>query len=120
MKLVSIILNLIIISGCHDGNESRINNPPFTDTTIITRPSDNNLNYDSLLLKYSNTFKATEIGLDKCLSEEMSSFILNNDTSFLERRKECKNFITIILAKLYYHHLQCCNQGYDLLSMKND
>lgn len=115
MKLLSIILNLFFLSSCHqNGNNVVMHSQTVADTII--KPCNND--YDSLLVKYSNSFKATEIDLNKCLSEQEQSFILKVDTNCLEGQKEYKKFIAIILAKLYSHHLQCCNQGYDLLSMK--
>jgi len=75
-------------------------------------------NYDSMLLIISNEFKPDSIDLNKSLSEKASSFLLNVDTNCLRKQSMYDTFIAIILAKLYYHHLQCCNQGYDLLSMK--
>lgn len=115
MKLLSIILNLFLLSSCHE-NENKIvlESQTIADTTI--KPCIND--YDSLLIKYSNSFKATEIDLNKCLSEQAQSFFLKVDTNCLVEQKEYRNFIAIILAKLYIGHLQCCNQGYDLLSMK--
>ena len=115
MKFLSIILSIIII-GCHGGDsKSEIHNQTYLDTTS---PKPCNINYDSLLIRYGNDFEAEKIDLNKCLSQEVRSFILKADTNCLEKQKEYKNFITVILAKLYIHHLQCCNQGYDLLSMK--
>lgn len=115
MKLLSIILNLFFLSSCYEnGNKVSMDSQTIADTTI--KPC--NIDYDSLLLRYSNSFKATEIDLSKCFSKQEQSFILMIDTNCLEEQKEYKNFIVVILAKLYLHHLQCCNQGYDLLSMK--
>lgn len=115
MKTLSIILNLIILSSCHGNIKADVKTPALDTIT----PKLCNADYDSILIKYSNNFTATEIDLNKCLSKELSSFLLETDTICLEKQKEYKNFIANVLAKLYNHHLKCCNQGYDLLGMKN-
>jgi len=76
-------------------------------------------NYDSMLMVISKEFEPTSIELNKSLSSNANSFLLNVDTNCLRRQSEYVVFITIILSKLYLHHLKCCNQGYDLLSMKD-
>ncbi len=88
------------------------------NVTIVKQEACNN-DYDSLLIKYAIDFKATNLELDKCLSPQLDSFLLHVDTNCLRKQKEYKTFIAIILAKLSIHHLQCCNQGYDLFSMEN-
>lgn len=75
-------------------------------------------NYDSMLLVISNEFEPKSINLNNSISSKASSFILNVDTNCLRKQSMYDTFIAIILAKLYSHHLKCCNQGYDLLSMK--
>ncbi len=117
MKLLLTFL-VILITGCHESS----NNPTTHNSTYIDTQVSNscNLSYDSLLIRYSTNFRATAIDLDKCLSQELRSFILKVDTNCLMKQQQYKNFIAIILAKLYRHHLQCCNQGYDLLSMKSN
>jgi hypothetical protein len=117
MKVLLIILNLIIAFGCNEnGNKAGMYKQDIVDSIVIPKPC--NVNYDSILIKYSNNFRVTAINLNKCMTQEFQSFILKADLNCLEKQNEYKNFIAIILAKLYLHHLQCCNQGYDLLSMK--
>ena len=115
MKQLSMIFSVLILSGCQSDTNSRSNNGSTRNITKIECSE----NYDSLLLIYAQSFKATEIPLDKNLSHEVTSFILKTDSGCLEKQKEYKTFIAIILGKLYLRHLQCCNQGYDLLSMRN-
>lgn len=73
--------------------------------------------YDRDLAKYSESFEASTIDLDKSISPSLDSFLINIDTNCLRNEKGYKVFVTTILAKLYYFHLKCCNQGYDLQSM---
>lgn len=116
IKILLITLNLFVISGCHENNSKKELHNSQPSMKVVYSPCD--INYDSLFVKYCDGFKATEINLNKCLSKEVDSFILRTDTSCLEKQKEYKNFVVIVLAKLYNQHLKCCNQGYDLLSMK--
>lgn len=74
--------------------------------------------YDSVLDKYSQSFEPSTIDLSKSLSPTLNLFLLNVDTNCLRKEKKYEVFITIILAKLNYYHLKCCNQGYDLQSME--
>lgn len=117
MKLLSIILNALIIISCQNNSNNAAKKEPGDTVTIIK--IDCNENYDSLLLEYAKDFRADEIGLDKNLTEEVSAFILRTGTLCLEKQKEYNTFVVTVLAKLYLHHLQCCNQGYDLLSMRS-
>lgn len=87
------------------------------DKTISVKPIICTDNYDTLLLKYSNQFTAVSIDLGMSLTPELSSFLLKIDTNCLRKQTEYQVFIITILAKLYYYHLVCCNQGYDLYSM---
>ena len=77
-----------------------------------------NENFDSVLLKISQDFKPRDIDLSRSLSAKTSEFILNVDTICLRKQRVYQVFVGEILAKLYLYHLQCCNQGYDLLSMR--
>jgi len=75
-------------------------------------------NYDSLLVKYANEFHASNIELNKSFSQQLDSFLTHVDTLCLRQQKEYKIFVVEILCKLCLYHLKCCNQGYDLLSMR--
>jgi hypothetical protein len=79
-----------------------------------------NENYDTLLTRYGNTFDATTMNLSKSLNPDLNLFLLKVDTNCLRSQKEYEKFISLILAKLFLHHLKCCNQSYDLQSMEQD
>jgi hypothetical protein len=74
--------------------------------------------YDSTLIRYANDFTPKAIELNKTLSDGLASFLLKIDTNCLRQQKAYEKFIAIILSKLYYCNLKCCNQSYDLLFMK--
>lgn len=119
MRLLFFSIALIFIFSC---NRSSVNNTKDTvsknDTASKVNESICNVDYDSSLLKYANNFKATTIRLDKSLSSELDSFLLFVDTNCLRKQKNYSLFIATVLAKLYCHHLKCCNQGYDLQSLE--
>lgn len=74
-------------------------------------------NYDSLLVRYANEFSATTVDLNGSLSSDLKVFLNSVDTGCLKKQTEYRYFIALILAKLALHHLQCCNQHYDLYQM---
>lgn len=115
MKTTSIIIYFSILIGCQEINQPNVQKQ---DNLYINENTPCKNNFDSVLIKYYNKFKATNIDLTKCISRELDSLILKIDTACLEKQLEYKNLVAIILTKLYIHHLQCCNQGYDLLPMK--
>jgi hypothetical protein len=108
--ILTVLLTLLV--SCHNGNINgeKANNPSLVTTEC---PS-----YDSLLTRFADEFEAVEISLDKSLTNTVSDFLNKVDTTCLRTQREYEYFIAEILAKQYLHHLQCCNQGYDLLSMK--
>jgi hypothetical protein len=116
MKAIIILWFLIAITSCSENKKPSEKEEKKELSSMTSKACDEN--YDSLLLKYSDEFKAENVMLNKSLSPELSSFVLRIDTTCLRRQKEYRVFITTILAKLYYYHLICCNQGYDLRSMK--
>ncbi len=115
MRFLFFLIILIFILGCNSGNPEK-NNSAANVTIVKQEVCDND--YDRLLIKYAGDFKAANLELDKCLLPQLDSFLLHVDTNCLRKQKEYKTFIAIILAKLSIHHLQCYNQGYDLLSME--
>jgi hypothetical protein len=74
-------------------------------------------NSDSLLIKYANEFKVKAIDLSKSISVDLNLFLTEIDSNCLRNQRNYRLFISTILLKLHHYHLQCCNQGYDLLSM---
>ncbi len=115
MRFLFFLIIVFFISGCNSNNQDKNSSPANVSASKLKVC---NNDYDSLLLKYANDFKASTIDLDESLSPQLDSFLLYADTNCLRKQKEYKTFISIILAKLCLHHLQCCNQGYDLLSME--
>lgn len=106
MKL-TYLLTLVFAFSCNFSN----------NTKEISRPRPCPTEYDRDLAKYSESFEASTIDLAKSISPSLDSFLIDVDTNCLRKEKRYKVFITTILAKLYYYHLKCCNQGYDLQSM---
>lgn len=115
MKLLFFSINLIFIVGCNSTPKSSVIN--LANDTVKQQIICNE-DYDSSLLKYAYNFEPSTMNLSKSLSTQLDTFLLHIDTNCLRQQKEYRLFVTIILAKLYYHHLQCCNQGYDLQSME--
>lgn len=117
MRIFLLVINLLFLSGCNstpkNSNSKNANENYKPRQTIIS----NKVN-DSLLLNFAITFTASTINLNKSLSFHLDSFLLNIDTNHLRQQKEFRVFVSIILAKLYLYHLNCCNQGYDLQSME--
>lgn len=115
MKLLFFSINFIFMVGC-------ISSPKSNVTNLVSDTSKQHIicngEYYSSLLKYAYTFEPSTINLSKSLSPQLDAFLLNIDTNCLRQQKEYRVFTTIILAKLYYNHLKCCNQGYDLQSME--
>lgn len=114
MQSLFIFIAFIFIVGCNTSPGRKI-----TNLTNKKQQEICNENYDSLMLGYAYDFNAKNIRLDKDLSTGLDSFLIHTDTNCLRKQGEYKFFIAIILSKLCYYHLKCCNQGYDLLSMRN-
>jgi hypothetical protein len=84
-------------------------NLPSCDTTLLNRRAINLL-YD---------FKPSKIDLGDCMSDSLVAFLKSVDSSCLRSLQSYKKLVCGLLLKLYAHHVECCIQGYDLLSMKS-
>lgn len=96
-----------------------------TDTTNnsnVVKTKASNFNCDSLddsrLLKVAAEFTPTKIELSESLEDSASALITGVQPACFEKMKSTKLVIATLLGKLYLSHLKCCNQGYDLRSMK--
>lgn len=116
MKLLFFSIQLIFMIGCKNNPENNVLN----HNKEVLKHQICKEDYDSSLLKYAYTFVPTTINLSKSISNQLDSFLLHIDTNCLRQQKEFKVFVAIILMKLYYYHLKCCNQGYDLQSMETN
>ena len=115
MRYIIFLFNLLIL-GC---NSTPNTNAVAKDSTVNeTKNIVCNQNYDSLLIKYANEFTPTTIDLNSSLSSDLKSFLLSVDTTCLRKQTRYKYFIALILEKLAFHHLKCCNQHYDLYQMR--
>jgi hypothetical protein len=103
----------ILLTNCNVTTNNEVK-----ESSGSVRQGNCNQNHDTALLKYANEFNPTEINLQKNISKELDSFLLNAYTVCLRKQTKYEFFIAAILANLYYYHLSCCNQGYNLLSMK--
>jgi hypothetical protein len=94
-----------------------------TDSKVIvnTITVDSNMDcqdFDSILVKHADQFAPGTIELAGSISRQLDTFLVNVDTNCLRKQSHYKYFISVILGKLALHHLQCCNQGYDLYHMR--
>lgn len=112
----SIYLLTIILFACNNFNQNKEASLKYPIKNIHEEKTCS-IDYNSQLDTYSKTFEPKSIDLNQSISKPLDSFLLHVDTNCLRQQKQYQNFITTILAKLYYHHLKCCNQGYDLQSM---
>ena len=109
MKSKFLLLLLVLISCSNVKEENKLK----TQT-----PSANCINYDSTLLQFANTFDPKKVNLSKAISPKLDTFLLSLDTTCLRKQSNYEIFISVILLKLYLSHLRCCNQEFDLASMK--
>ncbi len=116
MRYLIFLFNFISIWGCNSSTDDR---------PVLEESGENKSksiicdhNYDSLLFKYAHEFNATTIDLNSSLSSDLKSFLFSVDTTCLRKQNEYRYFIGLILGKLAYHHLKCCNQHYDLYQMR--
>ncbi len=87
---------------------------------IESKSLDCNRVIDSLF-DYVVKFEPTEIRIDKSIKKDkiLNSLLNRADMMcFKQDEKKSKYIVAIILLKQYLFHLKCCNQSYDLLSMK--
>jgi|GEM_PF-2342772 len=110
--------NLIIISCNHHKIENKKLKLGEHEKVEFNYSPSAICNYDSLLFKYALSFEPRSISLQKSINSELDTFLNNVDTICLKKQKKFEFFVCCILLKQYKHHLECCHQGYDLLSMR--
>ena len=70
---------------------------------------------DSILLDFAkNKFIVNKEQLNECISKEFDSFIIQLGENQLHNQPQVSKFISIIILKMYYYHLKCCNRGLDI------
>ncbi len=114
MRYIILLFNFISMWSCN----SAVENKQAQNSSSATKNIICNQNYDSLLLRYANEFTPSTIDLNGSFSTDLRSFLLSVDTICLRKQAEYKYFIALILGKLALHHLNCCNQHYDLYQMR--
>ncbi|HEU4472906.1 MAG TPA: hypothetical protein VFR58_17550 [Flavisolibacter sp.] len=77
-------------------------------------------NLDSLMKTLVNEFEPKTISLNEAIDGELRAFMFNVDLTCLKKQEYNREFVMSILAKQYLFHLKCCNQGYDLLTMRDN
>jgi hypothetical protein len=73
---------------------------------------------DATVNNYLKSFNPSQLDLRDCMSDSMNSFLLSIDSNCLRSIPNYKRFVCGVLIKLYYYHMDCCHQSYDLFSMK--
>jgi hypothetical protein len=114
--LIYFLLLFVSFIQCKEDKKER---KEVSSNLIKTNSSDTCINYDDLLLKYANQFKAVAVCLDESISPELRNFLNKIDTNCLRKQNQYKFFISLIIAKLHSYHVDCCELGSNLLCMKN-
>ena len=105
------------MNACSNTDNNKAVVSPKTESAIKDNRDCNQI-HDSMLVRFADAFTPISISLDKSILQELKSFIFSIDTVCLRKQNKYEYFVSVIVAKQALHHLQCCNQGYDLYQMR--